>query len=148
MIPKIKMAKMAMSSLALAAVLVAAVGVAQAQVKKGKTRAMTTGQFMKQVIKPQCESLKKGLDAAPATEEAWAALAAQAAVLNEGSYVLMDDGRCPDGVWAEAASKLLRQGSADVLSAVEGKDLAAAKEAFGRMTKACGTCHDKHKEKK
>lgn len=148
MISKLKMAKMTVSSLALAVVLVAAVGVAQAQVKKGKTRAMTTGQFMKQVIKPQCESLKKGLDAAPANDEAWAALAAHAAVLNEGSYLLMDDGRCPYGIWAEAASKLLRQGSADVLSAVDVKDLAAAKEAFGRMTKACGSCHDTHKEKK
>jgi cytochrome c556 len=39
-------------------------------------------------------------------------------------------------------------GSADVLKAVEAKDLAAAKTAFGSMTKACGACHDKHKEKK
>jgi cytochrome c556 len=134
--------------LVVVALLGAAAGVAQAQVKKGKSRPMATAQFMKQVVKPQCEALKKGLDGGPASAEAWATLAAQAAVLNEASYLLMDDGRCPDGVWAEAASKVLRQGSADVLSAAESKDLAAAKDAFGRMTKACGACHDKHKEKK
>lgn len=120
----------------------------QAQVRSGKTRAMKTAQWMKCVMKPQCEALKKGLDAGPATDEAWANLAASAALLNEGSYLLMDDGRCPDGVWAEAASKTLRGGSADVLKAVDTKDLASAKVAFGNMTKACSACHDKHREKK
>lgn len=60
----------------------------------------------------------------------------------------MDDGRCPDGVWADAASKTLRQGSTDVLKAIEAKDVAAAKSAFSGMTKSCAACHDKHKEKK
>ena len=60
----------------------------------------------------------------------------------------MDDGRCPDGVWAEAASKTLRKGSADVLAAIESKDLSAAKLSFASMTKACAACHNAHKEKK
>ncbi len=119
-----------------------------AQVKNGKTRAMKTAQWMKCVMKPQCEALKKGLDAGPANDDAWADLAASAALLNEGSYLLMDDGRCPDGVWAEAASKTLRNGSADVLKAIETKDAAAAKTAFGGMVKGCSACHDKHREKK
>ena len=122
--------------------------VVQAQVKKGKARAMKTAQWMKGVMKPQCDALKKGLDAGPASEESWEALGANAALLNETSFILMDDGRCPDAVWADAASKTLRQGSADVLKAIEAKDLAAAKSSFGSMTKACGACHDKHKEKK
>ena len=128
--------------------LAAAVTLGQAQVKKGKSRPLRTGQLMKGVVKPNCEALKKGLDAAPANDEAWESLGLNAALLNEASFVLMDDGRCPDGVWADAASKTLRQGSADLLKAVEMKDFAAAKSSFGNMTKACGACHDKHKEKK
>ena len=128
--------------------LAAAVTLGQAQVKKGKSRPLRTGQLMKGVVKPNCEALKKGLDAAPANDEAWESLGLNAALLNEASFALMDDGRCPDGVWADAASKTLRQGSADLLKAVEMKDYAAAKSSFGNMTKACGACHDKHKEKK
>ena len=123
-------------------------GVLNAQVKKGKTRAMKTAQLMRCVTKPNCDALKKGLDAGPANEEAWDGLAANAAVLNEISYIVMDDGRCPDGVWADAATKTLRQGSAEVLAAIEAKDVVAAKTAFGNMTKACKACHDKHREKK
>src|SRR5262245_24778875 len=125
-----------------------AVGFVSAQVKKGKTRPMKTAQCMKGVMKPNCDALKKGLEAGPATDEAWEALALYSALLNEVSYLLMEDGRCPDAVWADAASKTLRQGSADVLKAVEGKDLAAAKTAFGSMTKSCKACHDVHREKK
>lgn len=126
---------------------VAVIGIAQAQVKQGKTRPLKTGQLMKALIKPNCDVLKKGLDTAPSSAEAWDSLAASAAVLNEASYILMDDGRCPDGVWADATTKALRTGSADVLKAIEAKDAAAAKAAFGAMTKSCGGCHDKHKEK-
>jgi cytochrome c556 len=125
-----------------------ATGMVSAQVKHGKSRVMKTGQFMKCVIKPNCEAIKKGLEAGPADDKAWDGLAANAAVLNEASYVLMDDGRCPDGTWADAASKTLRQGSIEVLKAIEAKDAAAAKAAFGSMTKSCGSCHDAHKEKK
>jgi cytochrome c556 len=138
----------ALCVIAAIAVAVATAGVVQAQVKKGKVRAMKTAQWMKNIMKPQCEALKKGLDAGPASDDSWEALSANAAMLNEASYLLMDDGRCPDGVWAEAASKTLRNGSADVLKAIEAKDVGAAKAAFGAMTKSCAACHDKHKEKK
>jgi cytochrome c556 len=119
-----------------------------AQVKKGKTRPLQTAWLMKGVVKPNCDALKKGLDAKPANDEGWQALAMNAALLNEVSYQLMDDGRCPDGTWADAASKTLRPGSADLLAAIEKKDLDGAKAAFGSMTKSCKGCHDAHKSKK
>lgn len=125
--------------------LVAGIAV-NAQVKKGKTRLATTEHLMEGIVKPHCDALKKGLEAAPADDKAWHKLAVSAALLNEASYTLMDDGRCPDGVWADAASKALRQGSADLLKALDGKDHAAAKAAFGAMTKSCKACHEKHKE--
>lgn len=123
-------------------------GALVAQVKQGKARPMKTAQWMKGVMKPHCTALKKGLDANPSSTEAWDELAVHAALINEASYLLMEDGRCPDGVWAEAASKTLRQGSTDVLKAIDAKDLAAAKASFDAMTKGCAACHDKHKEKK
>ena len=123
-------------------------GLVNAQVKKGKTRLTKTAYLMKGVMKPHCTDLKKGLDALPANDEAWEALAINAAVINELSYVLMEDGRCPDATWADAATKTLRPGSADVLKAVEAKDLVAAKKAFGSMTQACKACHDAHRKEK
>ncbi|MBM3840435.1 MAG: cytochrome c [Verrucomicrobia bacterium] len=125
-----------------------AVGGVTAQVKVGKTRPMKTAQWMKGVMKPHCTALKDGLNAGPSKDETWAELAVHAVLINEASYLLMEDGRCPDGVWANAAGKTLREGSAEVLKAIEAKDVAAAKTAFDQMTKACAACHDKHREKK
>lgn len=124
------------------------VGMVDAQVKKGKTRPMATAQLMKGTVKPQCEALKKGLDTPPTADEQWQDLLLHASLLNEASYTLMDDGRCPDGTWATAASKTLRDGSAAVIKALEAKDAAAAKTAFGDMTKSCKGCHEVHKPKK
>ena len=58
----------------------------------------------------------------------------------------MDDGRCPDGDWANAAKALQAQ-SAGVLAAAEKMDAAAAKAAFGKLTtEGCGACHKAHKK--
>ncbi len=117
-----------------------------AQIKKGKTRLMQTKHLMKGVMKEHCGALKKGLDAGPSKDADWEDLELHAALLNEASYILLDDGRCPDATWAEAASKTLRQGSADVLKAVGAKDAEAAKKAFGGLTGACEACHKAHKK--
>jgi cytochrome c556 len=102
---------------------------------------------MKGTVKPNNEAIKKALEAGPADDEAWAALALNAGLLNEASYTLMDDGRCPDGVWADAATKNLRQASVDLLKAIEGKNLDAAKAAAAGFGKSCKGCHDAHKKK-
>src|SRR6185436_5235489 len=74
-------------------VLAGAAGIATAQVKQGKSRAMKTSQLMKGIVKPHCDALKKGVsETAPDSDEAWQKMAVNAAVLNEISYVLMDDG--------------------------------------------------------
>ncbi len=67
---------------------------------------------MKGVMGPHCGALKKGMDAGPSDDKAWEELALHAALLNEASYVLMEDGRCPDGVWAKAASQKLYERAA------------------------------------
>lgn len=116
---------------------------AEAQ-KKGKERLALTKQLMKGINGPNCGGLKKTLDAGPSDDEAWATAALQAALLNEMGHLLMADDRCPDGEWA-GACKILRDSSADVLAAVDKKDLDGAKAAFGNLTKACGKCHKAHK---
>lgn len=119
--------------------------VATAQVKKGKTRLLTTKQFMGGLIKPQSGGLGEGLKTAPADDKAWAELATKAALLNEASYTMMDDDRCPDEVWAKAA-KTLGDGTAALIQKIEAKDLAGAQDAFKTASSSCGTCHKAHKK--
>ena len=119
---------------------------AVAQKVKGKTRPAATKQLMKGVVQPNCAGLGASLkDKGPADDDAWSLAQTQAACLNEMSYVLMDDGRCPDGDWANAA-KTLRTCSEAALKALEAKDLAAAQAAFKEATTACAACHKAHKK--
>ncbi len=128
------------------AVIAVIVSISTAQVTKGKTRLATTHQIMGGLMRPNCAALGKALKTAPADDKAWEALATNAALLNEVSYTLMADGRCPDGTWAKAATAL-RSGSAAVLAKIDAKDHAGAAAEFKTMTKACGVCHKAHKKK-
>ena len=119
---------------------------AQAQIKKGKTRPAATKYLMRGVVRPSCASLGKLLKEGPADDKAWDTVACHAACLSEMSFALMDDGRCPDGVWAKAATKNLREGAAAVLAASESKDLDAANAAFKTLTGSCSACHKAHKK--
>jgi hypothetical protein len=118
---------------------------AQAQKTKGKTRGATTKQLMKGLVGANCGDLKKALEAETADFDA---IALKAALLNEAGYLLMDDGRCPDGEWAKAA-KAIQTHSATVLAKAEAKDLDGAKAAFGELTaNGCAVCHKAHREQK
>ncbi|MGQ0633202.1 MAG: hypothetical protein ACT4QC_01220 [Planctomycetaceae bacterium] len=118
---------------------------AQAQKTKGKTRPAMTRQLMKGVVAPNCGELGKLLKD---PEVKWDEVALKAAVLNEMGYVLMDDGRCPDGEWAKAA-KAVQSATAAILEAAEAKNLEAANAAFTKLTKdeGCAVCHAAHKPK-
>ena len=116
----------------------------EAQKTKGKTRAALTKQLMKGLVSANCGALKKDLDAA---ETNWADVTLHAALLNESGYLLMDDGRCPDGTWAKAA-KSLQATSAALLEKAEAKDLDGTKAAFKELTsQSCAVCHEAHKPK-
>lgn len=121
-------------------------GPAAGQIHQGKTRPLKTEHLMEGLVAPNCGGLKKDLEAGPADKKAWDHVAMKAELLNEASYILMADGRCPDGVWAGAA-KTLRQYSGEVLKAVQDKNAAQAKTAFASMTKACAACHKAHRKK-
>lgn len=117
----------------------------QAQIKKGKTRAVTTKQLMSGIVQPNCGALVAATKTAPADDKAWETVATNAALLNEISYNLMDDGRCPDGVWADAV-KQLQTGSAAVLAKAEAKDAAGLTAEMKNVTASCGACHKAHKK--
>jgi hypothetical protein len=117
----------------------------QAQKTKGKSRPAETKFLMKGVIQPNCAALGAALKGdGPSDDKAWDQALLHALVLNEMSYVVMDDGRCPDKEWAGAA-KTLRECSGKVAEAARAKDAAAAKTAFKALTGACATCHKAHK---
>lgn len=116
---------------------------AQAQKTKGKTRPALTKQIMKGLVASNCGDLKKLLDAETPN---WEDIALKAALLNEAGYLLMDDGRCPDGEWANA-TKAVKEATADVLAAAENKDAEAARKGFAKLTgEGCKVCHTAHKK--
>ncbi len=122
-----------------------AAAVADAQVKKGRSRPATTKQLMAGVVQPHCAAIGAAVQQAPADDKAWETLAANAAVLNELSYTLMEDGRCPDADWANAATQL-RTASDAVLAKALAKDHAGVAAEFPKITESCGTCHKAHKK--
>ena len=143
---KIRSWTIVLSCLCAAALVVGVIGNSvTAQVTQGKTRAMKTSHWMAGIMKTHSGALRKGLSSAPADDKAWKALEISAGLMNEASYVLMADDRCPDAVWANAVEKTLRGGSASLLEAIEAKDVAAAKTALRTMSGSCKECHTKHK---
>lgn len=120
-------------------------GIAPAQVKQGKTRKAATKYLMRGINGSHCGGLAGLLKEGPKSDEQWDTVACHASCLNEMGHLLMDDGRCPDADWANAA-KALREGSEAVLAAAEAKDLDAARAAFENVTKSCAACHKAHKK--
>jgi hypothetical protein len=116
-----------------------------AQIKQGKTRPLETKVWMRNVNGPQCSALGKLLKAGPADDKAWEEVAQHAEMLNEASYVLMADGRCPDAAWANG-SKELKEATDAMLKSIAAKDTAAAQADFQKVLGACKTCHTAHKK--
>jgi len=114
---------------------------------KGKTRAAETKYLLRGINQPNCAALAQLLKGEPADDKARDTMACYVSLLNEMSYLLMDDGRCPDKDWAGAA-KTLRECSGKVLQAAKDKDLDAARGAFKNLTGVCAACHKVHREKK
>jgi cytochrome c556 len=137
------------ATLALAAAVVLPLALASGsagQVKKGKTRPVTTEQLMEGLVNPNCGGLAKAMQGSgPSDDKAWQAVALQAALLNEASYVLMADGRCPDAVWAGACDTLGKN-STQLLVCVQSKDAVGAKAAFTALTGSCKACHSAHRK--
>ena len=135
-----------LGTLAVVSIVVSAACVAAtAQIHKGKTRLALTKQIMVGLVHPNYSAIEKLAKDIPANEKAWDTLATNAALLNEASHLLMDDGRCPDANWEKAAQQL-RKGSGAVLAKIEAKDAASVVIELKAMTQACVACHAAHKD--
>jgi cytochrome c556 len=121
-----------------------------AQVKKGKSRVAETKYLMRGVVQPNCAGIAamlKDKDKGPADDKQWEQIVQFAEVLNEMSFVLMDDGRCPDKDWADAATTL-RDCSAKITDAAKAKNTDDVRAAFKGVLGSCSACHTVYKNKK
>lgn len=121
-------------------------GSVNARQKQESTRVLTVKQMMSGLVKPHKSALESALKGEPAGEEVWDALLLSAALLNESGYILMDDNRCPDKVWADAA-QTLRDESVTLLAALKAHDYDASSASFKTLTTACASCHKAHLKK-
>jgi cytochrome c556 len=120
----------------------------EGQVTQGKTRPAATKYLMRGMLQPHCKSIGDLLkEGGPSGDESWEAIRCHASCLNEMSYVLVQDGRCPDATWAQAA-KALGESSASLLTSVGNKDVEGIKQAFQRVAASCKTCHEAHRKQK
>lgn len=109
-------------------------------------RVASVGTLMRSINKPHCGNLGKLIkDSGPADDQAWADVVDSASMLNEVSYALMDNNRCPDAVWKKACEQL-RAGSMQIVVAARAKDLPSIQKAFQEVTGACSSCHAAHKK--
>ena len=117
--------------------------------KKGKTRPLTTAQMMSGLVKPQLVSLQGHVadEKTPEGEDGWKALTTSIALLNESSYMMMEDDRCPDKKWADACD-ILRKGTESALQKAAKKDAAGVRESIAGITASCKACHSEYKYKK
>jgi hypothetical protein len=109
-------------------------------------RVATIKVIMSGIHAPHCGALGTLLKAeGPKDDKGWSEVALHAALLNESGHLLVENNRCPDGIWADAAAKL-RDGTAGVFAAAGKKDLKAAQDSFTMVTAACAACHAKHRQ--
>lgn len=115
--------------------------------KQSSKRPLKTSTVMTNLTKPNCNAIRDLLEKEPKTSEDWDKLIEHSEVLSEVSFILMDDGRCPDYVWEGAASLTLRNCAKAIISASEKRNIVVARGAFEKLTQSCTACHDAHKEK-
>lgn len=117
--------------------------------KKGKSRPLTTAQLMSGLVKPQLGAIQGHVadEKTPESEDGWKALTTSIALLNESSYTMMEDDRCPDKIWADAC-EILRNATAAGLKSAAQKDAAGVRESIVGITASCKACHTEFKYKK
>jgi len=114
---------------------------------KGGKRPLQTSTVMKSLTKPNCNAIRDLLEKEPKTSEDWDKLIEHSELLSEVSFILMDDGRCPDYIWEGAAALTLRNCAKAIIAASEKRNIVVARGAFEKLTESCTSCHDAHKGK-
>lgn len=134
-----------LSALVVVLAVFAAIGLeAAAPLRPGKSRLASTRQIMTGFVHPNQLAIEKVAQKPLYDAKSWEMLGANAAMLNEASYILMEDGRCPDADWEKACQKL-RTGSAALLAKIEARDAAGVATEYKAMAEACVACHAAHR---
>ena len=118
---------------------------ASAEDKKGPERVARVKDIMAGIHRVHCGAIGKALKG-DLDEKGWEKIIVHAAMMNESGHILMQNNRCPDGVWAKAAG-VLREGAAGVVAAAKSQDKDAASAAFKKMTSSCKSCHKAHRKR-
>ncbi|MEP0841644.1 MAG: hypothetical protein HRF43_02905 [Phycisphaerae bacterium] len=109
-------------------------------------RLASVRHLMAGINAPNCGSLSEALkNDGPKDDKAWQEVVRFAALLNEAGFLLMENKRCPDDVWKNAATDL-REHAAKVVEAGGAKNLVNARNGFKGLTAACAACHQVHKK--
>lgn len=110
-----------------------------------EARAATVKHLMSGVNQPAMVALSKVGRQAPVSDKDWAGLEAQAGLLNEMGFCLMEAGRCPDDVWAKSSADL-RAASAAAVEAARTKNLETLKAQIPKLGASCKACHEVHRK--
>ena len=111
---------------------------------KGKSRLATTQQLMDGMVHPNYLAIERATKESRVDPVAWRALANNAALLNEASYLIVDDDRSLGADWDKAARQL-RTGSAELLVKIAARDKTEMESVLKVTAKACNDCHTAHR---
>ena len=118
---------------------------ARSEDQKKEPRIARVSDIMSGIHKPAMKAVRSVSEKTPETDKDWEKVRLGAALLNESGHLLMQNKRCPDGVWAGSCADL-RASTADLALAVEAKNLESARTAIDKIATSCKSCHAKHRE--
>lgn len=109
-------------------------------------RVASVRHIMAGINAPNCSALGAALkNNGPGDDKVWQDVVRFASLLNEAGFILMENRRCPDDVWKNAAIGL-RENAAKVAHAGSIKNLEDARTGFKGVTASCASCHQVHKK--
>lgn len=114
------------------------------QENPAKIRSATIEQVMVGMVHPNYLAIEKAAKEGRVDAQTWKTLATNAALLNEASFLLVDDGRSLGDSWEKAAAEM-RGGSATMLAKVGARDKAGIASELKNIAKGCVNCHAEYR---
>ncbi len=114
----------------------------------------TVKQIMRAIVMPAAATIwdsvsttvsaQGTVDTRPENDEAWATVAANAAVLAESAKLLVDSHRAPDGGEWMTMARAMADAANIARKAAESKDVDGILEVGDTINKTCDNCHDRY----
>ena len=115
-----------------------------APMHKSRSRLATTRQLMEGMLHANYLAIENAATAVRTDVQSWNALAINPALLNEASYLIVEDDRSLGTSWDDAAEQL-RAGSADMLAKIAAREKTGIESSLKVIAKACTDCHAAHR---